>query len=313
MRRAAIRWLIATACASLSITASAQQGTAPAAATPQASDPLWGGQPRAQRGAPNVLLILTDDVGFGASSTFGGPVPTPTLDALARQGLRYNQFNTSALCAPTRAALLTGRNPHHVNMGQITPKPQPGYTTVIPRSAAMIPAVLRANGYSTAGFGKWHLTPQWEQGATGPFDRWPTGQGFDYFYGFMESDTDQWRPTIVENTTPRDPAAGLDPRSEGACAGQALLPLLCDRNGPFAAPGPVRLAGAVSRQVRSGVGQGPRGELRAAEGDGRRPRERHPDAPAGIPAGLGLAVRRPAPALRAADGGLRRGAGPCRS
>jgi arylsulfatase len=170
--------------------------------------PTWPQQRRAVPGAPNVLLIMTDDVGFGSSGTFGGLIPTPTLDGLARTGLRYNQFNTTALCAPSRASLLTGRNPHNVGMGKISPAGYEGYSTVIPASAAMIPQVLREAGYATAAFGKWHLTPQWEQSFAGPFDRWPTGRGFDHFYGFLDSDTSQWNPVLIDDLHPIDPAAG---------------------------------------------------------------------------------------------------------
>lgn len=169
----------------------------------------WPVAREARDGAPNVLLIMTDDVGFGSSSAFGGPVPTPTFDALARQGLRYNQFNTTALCSPTRAALLTGRNPHNVEMGTLTnvPSGYDGYTTVIPKSAATVAQLLRSNGYSTAAFGKWHLAPEWEMSQIGPFDRWPTGLGFDYYYGFIGGSTDQFAPALFENTRAISPPA----------------------------------------------------------------------------------------------------------
>ncbi len=182
----------------------------------QAGPPTWPEPSKAPAGAPNILLILTDDVGFAASSTFGGPVPTPNFDALARSGLRYNQFNTAAICSPTRAALLTGRNPHNVNVGNVmeVPAGYPGYTSVIPKSAATVAEVLKDNGYATAMFGKSHLTPLWQQSAAGPFDQWPTGLGFQYFYGFMGGDTDQFRPTLIENRsflpTPNDPDYVLD-------------------------------------------------------------------------------------------------------
>jgi arylsulfatase A-like enzyme len=163
--------------------------------------------PRAPSGAPNILLILTDDVGFGATSTFGGPIPTPTFDALARAGLRYNAFHTTAMCSPTRAALLTGRNHHAVASGSITNVAfdEPGYTSVIPKSAATMGAVLRENGYDTAWFGKNHNTPDWETGPLGPFDRWPNALGFDYFYGFNTAATSQFAPSLVENRNPVDP------------------------------------------------------------------------------------------------------------
>ncbi len=167
--------------------------------------PAWPRNPSPPAGAPNVLVILTDDVGFGASSTFGGLVPTPTLDALARDGLRYNRFHTTAICSPTRASLLTGRAPHNVGFGNVTnlATGYPGYTSVLPKSAATLPQILRAAGYSTAMVGKAHFTPEWELGAAGPFDRWPTGLGFEYYYGFLGADTSAFEPALVENTTAR--------------------------------------------------------------------------------------------------------------
>lgn len=164
--------------------------------------PTWPNRVTAPQGAPNVVVILTDDVGFGSSSTFGGLVPTPNYDALAKNGARYNQFNTAAFCSPTRAALLTGRDPHNVNMGNVSniPTAYKGYNSVIPKSAGMVSDVLRLNGYNTAAFGKWHLTPEWDQTEFGPFDRWPTGQGFEYWYGFIGGDTDQFAPSLYENT-----------------------------------------------------------------------------------------------------------------
>lgn len=157
---------------------------------------------RAPDGAPNILLVMTDDVGFAASSTFGGPVATPHLDDLARQGLRYNQFNTTGICSPTRAALLTGRNHHAVGAGTVVEleSPYPGYTSVIPRSAATVARILRDHGYSTAMFGKDHNVPNTHRSMAGPFDQWPTGRGFDYFYGFVGGDSDQWRPALYEGT-----------------------------------------------------------------------------------------------------------------
>lgn len=168
------------------------------------SPPHYAPLAKAPEGAPNILLIMTDDVGFGASSTFGGPVPTATFDRLAASGERYNAFHTTALCAPTRAALLTGRNPHRVGFGTITEMGTgyPGYNTILPKSAATIGEVLRQNGYATAWFGKNHNTPEWEQSAVGPFDRWPDGLGFDYFYGFMGGATSQYNPALFENRTP---------------------------------------------------------------------------------------------------------------
>ena len=159
---------------------------------------------RAPAGAPNVVLILLDDVGYSQTSTFGGSIATPNLEKLARGGLRYTQFHTTALCSPTRAALLTGRNHHSVSSGVITELATgfDGYTSVIPKSAATIAEILRLNGYNTAAFGKWHNTPVWETSLSGPFDRWPTGLGFEYFYGFLGGDTNQWYPALFENTRP---------------------------------------------------------------------------------------------------------------
>src|SRR5262245_5527393 len=150
-------------------------------------------------GAPNVLLILVDDMGFGAPSAFGGPCPMPTADALAANGLRFTRFHTCALCAPTRAALLTGRNHHSVGMGGLPEMstPSPGYDGMRPLSAGTLAQVLKYNCYATATFGKWHQTPPWESTAAGPFDRWPTSEGFDRFYGFMGGASDQFRPTLI--------------------------------------------------------------------------------------------------------------------
>lgn len=172
--------------------------------------PRWPDRPTAPKGAPNVLLIMTDDVGYGVTSAFGGPVATPNFDALARQGLRYSRFNTTALCSPTRASLLTGRMPHNVNMGNVTnlPTGYDGYTTVIPKGAATVAEVLKDAGYNTAMLGKGHITPEWEMSPSGPFDRWPTGLGFEYFYGFLSADTSLWNPNLVENERPVDAPVG---------------------------------------------------------------------------------------------------------
>ncbi len=165
-------------------------------------------QPRpgltAPAGAPNVLVILLDDAGYGQTATFGGLVPTPTLDTLAANGLRFTRFHVAALCSPTRAALVTGRNTHAVGMGTITNWSNgfPGYTGSIPKSAAFVSEVLRGNGYATAAIGKWHLVPDPETTLAGPFDHWPTHQGFDFFYGFVGAEVDQWSPELTEGTAP---------------------------------------------------------------------------------------------------------------
>jgi len=164
----------------------------------------------APKGAPNILLIMTDDTGFGASSTFGGPIPTPTLDRIADSGLRFNNFHTTALCSPTRAALLTGRNHHSVGFGNISEfaTGYPGYDSILPRSAGTIGNILVDNGFDTSWFGKHHLIPDWQQSPSGPFDQWAGGLGFDYFYGFLGGDTDNWHPALFENTRAVLPPVG---------------------------------------------------------------------------------------------------------
>jgi len=154
----------------------------------------------APEGAPNVVIVLIDDLGLGATSTFGGPIQTPTMDELAHNGLRYNNFHTTALCSPTRMALKTGRNHHTCNTGSImeTATAYPGNTGSLPKSVAPLAEMLRLNGYSTGAFGKWHETAAWETSVSGPFDRWPTKQGFDKFYGFIGGETDQWAPLIYD-------------------------------------------------------------------------------------------------------------------
>jgi arylsulfatase len=165
---------------------------------------------QAPPGAPNVLLVLLDDVGFGAASTFGGPCQTPTLERLARSGLRYNQFHTTALCSPTRAALLTGRNHHSAHTACIMEAGTgfPGYDTVMGRDTATVAEVLKQNGYNTAWFGKNHNVPDWQSSQNGPFDLWPSGLGFEHFYGFIGGDTSQWRPATVDGTRPIEPYVG---------------------------------------------------------------------------------------------------------
>jgi len=175
------------------------------------STPYWSPSIVPPKGAPNVLLILTDDVGFGAPSTFGGLIPTPTMERIANAGLRFTQFHTTALCSPTRAALITGRNHHSVGFGVITEisTGYPGYNSVITKDKATIGSILKANGYATSWFGKNHNTPAFQTTQLGPFDQWPIGMGFDYFYGFMGGETSQWQPgNLVRNTTPIYPNVG---------------------------------------------------------------------------------------------------------
>jgi len=172
--------------------------------TMQQSVHKWREQPRhLPADAPNIVIVMLDDAGFGQPSTFGGDISTPTLSRLADDGISYNAFHTTAMCSPTRASLLTGRNHHRVGAGQIAELANDwdGYTGIIPKSSATFAEVLRYYGYATAAFGKWHNTPV-DALATGPYDRFPTGQGFDYFYGFIAGETSQWEPALWENTTP---------------------------------------------------------------------------------------------------------------
>lgn len=169
--------------------------------TLEGSVPVYPPPVRPPAGAPNVVVVLIDDAGFGNPSTFGGPVHTPTLDRLATQGLRYNRFHVTALCSPTRAALLSGRNHHAVGFGMIseTHSGFPGYDAHWPRSAASLATILRDHGYNTAAIGKWHLTPDDQQGPAGPFDRWPNALGFEYFWGFLGGEDSHYDSMIVES------------------------------------------------------------------------------------------------------------------
>jgi arylsulfatase len=193
-----------------------------------APDPKWGGvikddalqsqywwAPRIvpPKGAPNVLLIITDDAGFGVPSTFGGVIPTPAMDRIASDGLRYNRVFSTALCSPTRAALITGRNHHSVGFGVISEQSTgfPGYNSIIPEDKATIGRILRDNGYSTAWFGKDHNVPAFAASQVGPFDKWPVGMGFEYFYGFIGGDANQWQPNLFRNTTQIYPFDGKAP------------------------------------------------------------------------------------------------------
>jgi len=174
------------------------------------SKPYWPATVVPPKGAPNVLLIMTDDQGYGVSGTFGGVIPTPGMDRIAKAGLRYTQFHSTALCSPTRAALITGRNHHSVGFGVIGEMSTgyPGYDSVIGPESATIGTILRDNGYATSWFGKNHNTPSFLYSAAGPFDQWPVGMGFQYFYGFMGGETDQWTPYLYQNTTPVFPWIG---------------------------------------------------------------------------------------------------------
>jgi arylsulfatase len=167
------------------------------------SKPYWPPQIVPPKGAPNILLIMTDDAGYGVAGTFGGIIPTPALDRIANMGLRYTQFHSTALCSPTRAALITGRNHHSTGFGVISEQATgfPGYDSILGLNNASIGAILKQNGYATSWFGKNHNTPAFQYSVAGPFDQWPIGMGFDYFYGFMGGDTNQWQPYLFQNTT----------------------------------------------------------------------------------------------------------------
>ena len=171
--------------------------------------------PKAPEGAPNVLLVLIDDAGFGNPDTFGGPIATPNFSRVADMGLSYNRFHVTAVCSPTRAAMLTGRNQHRVGFGSIAeyPGPFPGYTASKPRTCAGVPRILKENGYVTGGFGKWHLTPDNVQGAAGPFDHWPQSWGFDHWWGFLSGAAGQFDPIITQDNSTLGVQEGKDGES----------------------------------------------------------------------------------------------------
>jgi hypothetical protein len=167
------------------------------------SKPYWPPRVVPPAGAPNVLLIMTDDQGYGVSGTFGGVIPTPSMDRIAQMGVRYTQFHSTALCSPTRAALITGRNHHSVGFGIISEQSTgfPGYDSYIGPENATIGTILKSNGYATSWIGKNHNTPSYQYSMAGPFDQWPDGMGFEYFYGFMGGETDQWTPYLFRDHT----------------------------------------------------------------------------------------------------------------
>ena len=171
--------------------------------------------PRPAPGAPNVVLIVLDDLGFGQLGCFGSGIATPAIDRLAANGLRYNHFHVTSLCSPTRACVMTGRNHHAVGMGFLTDLPMafPGYTGRVPKSAAPLPRVLRDEGYNTLAVGKWHLVPAGERSSAGPFDRWPLGFGFERYYGFLQGDTNHWAPHLVGDNHYVEQPAAADGRS----------------------------------------------------------------------------------------------------
>ena len=279
---------------------------------------------QAPQDAPNVVVILLDDVGFGQPSTFGGPIPTPQFDKLASQGLRYTRFHTIGICSPTRIALLTGRNHHQVATGTITELSTgfPGYNGIWPREAASVARVLQENGYSTGVWGKWHNTPDWDTSPIGPFNRWPSGLGFQYFYGFQGGETSQWEPQLFRNELPVEP--GKKPEQgyhltedlvDDAIAWldrqQSIAP---DR--PYfmyfstgAAHSPLHVPDEWIAKFKGKFDQGwdaVREEtLTSAEEIGCGPAGHAPHAPAETDPGLGHALGRSEAALRPAHGSLR--------
>src|SRR4051794_32548043 len=174
------------------------------------SKPWWPPRVAPAKGAPNVLLIMTDDQGYGVNGTFGGVIPTPALDRIAKSGLRYTNFNSTALCSPTRAALITGRNHHSAGFGVISEQATgyPGYDSIISRDTSTIGRILKEHGYATSWFGKDHNTPTYQASQAGPFDQWPIGMGFEYFDGFLGGDTSQWQPNLFRNTMAIYPYVG---------------------------------------------------------------------------------------------------------
>jgi len=218
---------------------------------------------RPPAGAPNVLIVLIDDCGFGASSAFGGPIATPNAERLAANGLRYNRFHTTALCSPTRQALLTGRNHHSVGMGGITEiaTSAPGYDSIRPQEAAPLAETLKLNGYSTAQFGKCHEVPVWETSPMGPFHQWPTGSGFEHFYGFIGGETNQYAPAIYDGTVPVEP----DRRSSSTTRPGPRTPrTTCRPSGPPA-------TGAGSTRAGTGCGRRPSPARRSSGSSPRTP------------------------------------------
>lgn len=187
------------------------------------STPWWPPRVVPPKDAPNVLLIITDDAGFGVPSTFGGVIPTPTMDKLAQEGLRYNRMFSTALCSPTRAALITGRNHHSAGFGVISEQSTgyPGYSSIIGKDSATIGRILRDNGYATSWFGKDHNVPAFAASQAGPFDQWPIGMGFEYFYGFVGGDANQWQPNLFRNTTQIFPFEGKEPGTWNLITGMA--------------------------------------------------------------------------------------------
>ena len=258
------------------------------------------------KGAPNVLLIMTDDQGFGAPSTFGGVIPTPTMDRIAKEGLRYTNFHSTSLCSPTRAAIITGRNHHSVGFGVVGEISTgfPGYDSIIPIDKGTVGTILKENGYATAWFGKDHNTPSFQSSQAGPFNQWPNGMGFDYFYGFVGGDASQWQPNLFRNTTAIYPFQGnpeLEPgdgdgrrghpvhqAAQGDRARQTLVRLLRAGRHPCASSSDAGVDQEDQRHapLRRGLEQSARDDLRQPKALGHHARKRQVDTVAGGEKGL---------------------------
>ncbi len=251
--------------------------------------PWWPDQRKPPAGAPNILVVLFDDVGFSDFGCYGSPIRTPTIDKLAPEGLRYTGFHTTAMCSTTRAALLTGRNHHSVGVGCLAnfDSGYPGYRGKIAREAGTLAEMLRPHGYRNYMVGKWHVTPLTESGATGPFDGWPLGRGFDRFYGFLDAETDQYAPELVSDNTHIDPPGtyadrlspdlgsrrSVDPfhrRPHGRSPRPAVADLARARRLPRAASGTGRSHQELRRRVRARLGCGARTAHGAPEVHGHR-------------------------------------------
>ena len=293
--------------------------------TADESEPAWPRPVRAVEGSPNVVIIVLDDTGFGHLGCYGSPIATPNLDRLAARGLRYNNMHTTALCSPSRACIVTGRNHHSNAMACITEMATgyPGYNGSIPFENGFLSEMLLQHGYNTYMVGKYHLLPSSEETPAGPYDRWPLGRGFQRYYGFLGGDTSQWDPDLVYDNhqvePPKTPEEGYHltrgPRGQGDRVhrrrqadrpGQALLPPLLPGRHTRAPPCPEGVGGPLPRGVRRRLGGLPRARFRPPEGARHRaPGRGAVQARPGRP-GVGHPERRPAPAVRPDDGGLRR-------
>ncbi len=293
--------------------------------TLEESTPAWPPLRGARDGAPNVVIVVLDDVGYAQLGCYGSDIATPTFDRLAASGLRYSNFHTTALCSPTRACLLTGRNHHRSGMGRIVEFASgfPGYDATMPKANGFLSEVLVGNGYATFALGKWHLAPAPEMAMGAPRERWPLGRGFERFYGFLGGETDQYRPDLVHDNhqvdPPRTPEEGyhlsedLADRAIGYLADlRASSPdrpfLLYLALGACHAPHhvPAAYRDRYHGPVRPRVGPLARGRVRPPAGERAAAARHPPERAAGVGGGVGLARRRRAAAVRPDDGGLRR-------